>query len=80
MSNKNNKKLFENFYSRLENENLKLFEEWNKFQITSTLIKTKKYKKAISNIIQHPFNINKLKLLIMLTFPRAISKIIISET
>ncbi len=61
-------------------ENLKLFEEWNKFQITSTLIKTKKYKKAISNIIQHPFNINKLKLLIMLTFPRAISKIIISET
>ena len=61
-------------------ENLKLFEEWNKFQITSTLIKTKKYKKAISNIIQHPFNINKLKLLILLTFPRAISKIIITET
>ncbi len=61
-------------------ENLKLFEEWNRFQITSTLIKTKKYKKAILNIIQHPFNINKLKLLILLIFPRTISKIIITET
>ena len=61
-------------------ENLKLFEEWNRFQTTITLIKTKKYKKAIINIIKYPFNKNKLKLFIMLTFPKIISKNLISET
>ena len=61
-------------------ENLKLFEEWNRFQITITLIKTKKYKKAIINIIKYPFNKNKLKLFIMLTFPKIISNNLISET
>ena len=61
-------------------ENLNLFEEWNRFHSTSTLIKTRNYKKAIINIFNYPFNKNKLKLLIMLTLPEVITKNIIGET
>ena len=61
-------------------ENIKLFEEWNRFHITSTLIKTKNYKQAIKNILKYPFNRNKFKLLIMLTLPEIISKNIVGET
>ena len=61
-------------------ENLKLFEEWNRYHNTCTLIKTKKYKKAIFDILKYPFNKNKIKLIIMLFIPSAISKKLISET
>ena len=44
------------------------------------LIKTKKYKEAIFDILKYPFNKNKIKLMIMLFIPSAISKKLISET
>ena len=61
-------------------ENLKLFEEWNRYHNTCTLIKTKKYKEAIFEILKYPFNKNKIKLMIMLFIPSSISKKLISET
>ncbi len=78
---------FNNWYEEIiklktfgNKENLRLFEEWNRFHNTSTLIKTKKYKKALKNILKYPLNKNKFKLLIMLFLPRIISKKLISET
>ena len=78
---------FNNWYEEIiklktfgNKENLRLFEEWNRFHNTSTLIKTQKYKKAIKDILKYPLNKNKFKLLIMLFLPRIISKKLISET
>ena len=61
-------------------QNLKLFQEWNRFQKTSALIKSNNYYKASFALIRYPLNLNKLKLLIMFCLPNFISKNIINET
>ena len=61
-------------------QNLKLFQEWNRFHKTITLIKSKNYYKAIFALVRYPLNFNKVKLLIIFCLPNFISKNIINET
>ncbi|MAJ45467.1 MAG: glycosyl transferase family 2 [Candidatus Marinimicrobia bacterium] len=61
-------------------KNLKLFEEWERFQSHFTIIKQKRNLNIFLKIIKYPNNLNKIKLLILFFTPEFISKRIVSET
>ena len=60
--------------------NLKMFEEWERFLSNLTLVKQKRSLSVLLKIIKYPNNLNKIKLLIIFFIPEFISKRIISET
>jgi glycosyltransferase involved in cell wall biosynthesis len=78
---------FEKWYKEItklktfgEKKNLKLFQEWNRFYKTISLIKSKNYFKAFFALVRYPLNFNKFKLFIIFCLPNFISKNIINET
>ena len=60
--------------------NLRMFEEWERFFSNLTLVKQKRSLSVFLKIIKYPNNLNKIKLLIIFFIPEFISKKIISET
>ena len=61
-------------------DNLRMFEEWERFFSNLTLVKQKRSLPVFLKIIKYPNNLNKIKLLIIFFIPEFISKKIISET
>ena len=60
--------------------NLRMFEEWERFFSNLTLVKQKRSLSVLLKIIQYPNNLNKIKLLIIFFIPEFISKKIVAET
>ena len=60
--------------------NLRMFEEWERFFSNLTLVKQKRSLSVLMKIIKYPNNLNKIKLLIIFFIPEFISKKIVAET
>ena len=60
--------------------NLRMFEEWERFFSNLTLVKQKRSLSVLLKIIKYPNNLNKIKLLIIFFIPEFISKKIVAET